>query len=143
MSATGFHPDPSANEPWTRTTLFTALSATEAETVPMSAERRTSIVHFMHSPHRLFTALPIKRGQHYLTVDVGGKSDLGVGGARQECRPLKRRGFSDKARGALASTAMIQYSGLRLSFRWRRRALPRRKSENIDFKVTSGKCSKW
>src|SRR5580698_3189851 len=83
MSATAFQPDPSANEPWTRTTLFTAPSATKAETVPSSVERTTSIVLFMRSPHRLSTALPSRRKQHYLAVAVARKSDLGVSGGRK------------------------------------------------------------
>src|SRR5580692_11265140 len=56
ISATGFQPDPSANEPCTRTTLLTALSATESKPVPSNVEKTTSIVVFMQSPHALLTA---------------------------------------------------------------------------------------
>src|SRR5262249_12622056 len=57
MSATGFHPEPSANAPWTRTIVLTAAYAGDdaAKAAPV---RRARIKRFMLQLHKIAPLLP-------------------------------------------------------------------------------------
>src|SRR5262249_30172242 len=67
MSATGFHPEPSANAPWTRTTVLTAAYAGD-DAVRAAPVKRARIKHFMVQLHVVirvvsyFGALPMNFG---------------------------------------------------------------------------------
>src|SRR5262245_37055948 len=60
MSATGFHPEPSAKAPWTRTTVLTAAHAGDdaAKAAPV---RRARIKRFMVQLHMLTLTRPAAR----------------------------------------------------------------------------------
>src|SRR5262249_14473719 len=69
MSATGFHPDPSAKAPWTRTMVLTAAYAGDdaARAAPV---RRARIKRFMLQLHDIaWPHCPFPRGQDRADCD--------------------------------------------------------------------------
>src|SRR5215813_13652957 len=58
MSATGFHPDPSANAPWTRTMVLTAACA-GTDAARAAPAIRANIQCFMLQVSNIVTSIPM------------------------------------------------------------------------------------
>src|SRR6516164_2532566 len=61
MSATGFHPEPSAKAPWTRTMVLTVAYAGD-DTAKAAPVRRARIKRFMLQLHKIVPPLCFPRG---------------------------------------------------------------------------------
>src|SRR6516164_491289 len=70
MSATAFHPEPSAKAPWTRTMVLTAAYAGD-DTAKAAPVRRARIKRFMLHLHKIVPPHCFPEGQHRADCDCG------------------------------------------------------------------------
>src|SRR6516165_10624107 len=73
MSATGFHPEPSAKAPWTRTMVLTAAYAGD-DAAKAAPARRARIKRFMLQLHKIAPPHCLPREGTAPTVTVGNYS---------------------------------------------------------------------